>query len=104
MSITDLDPAQLQEVKKQLDQVGFGSLVYFSQLFFPPHLALFPYPHLFHLQKAESDSQELDHLTTSYQQLKQAQSKFKSCVTDVNQLGPESKGTRTDLCATNEQD
>ncbi|KAK1926268.1 Prefoldin [Papiliotrema laurentii] len=55
VSITDLDPAQLQEVKKQLDQ-------------------------------------ELDHLTTSYQQLKQAQSKFKSCVTDVNQLGPESKG------------
>jgi hypothetical protein len=32
VSITDLDPAQLQEVKKQLDQVGFGSLVYFSQL------------------------------------------------------------------------
>ncbi|WVW81516.1 prefoldin, alpha subunit [Kwoniella bestiolae CBS 10118] len=55
VNITDLDPAQLQEVKKQLDQ-------------------------------------ELDHLTNSYSQLKQAQTKFKSCVENVNSLKPTSKG------------
>ncbi|WWC85545.1 prefoldin, alpha subunit [Kwoniella dendrophila CBS 6074] len=54
VNITDLDPTQLQEVKKQLDQ-------------------------------------ELDHLTNSYSQLKQAQTKFKSCVENVNSLKPESK-------------
>ena len=41
--------------------------------------------------------QELDHLTNSYQQLKQAQAKFKSCVNDVKELGPSSKGTYTHL-------
>ena len=39
-----------------------------------------------------ADEQELEHLTTSYQQLKQAQTKFKSCANDVNELTPESKG------------
>ncbi|KAE8543062.1 prefoldin, alpha subunit [Cryptococcus gattii VGV] len=37
--------------------------------------------------------QELDHLTTSYSQLKQAQTKFKSCIANVNELSPTSKGT-----------
>ncbi|WVQ94010.1 prefoldin, alpha subunit [Kwoniella sp. CBS 9459] len=55
VNITDLDPTQLQEVKKQLDQ-------------------------------------ELDHLTSSYSQLKQAQTKFRSCVDNVNSLTPSSKG------------
>ncbi|WRT63588.1 prefoldin, alpha subunit [Kwoniella shivajii] len=55
VNITDLEPAQLQEVKKQLDQ-------------------------------------ELDHLTNSYSQLKQAHTKFKSCVENVSSLTPKSKG------------
>ncbi|ORY25160.1 Prefoldin [Naematelia encephala] len=55
VQLQDLDPAQLQEVKKQLDQ-------------------------------------ELDHLTNSYQQLKQAQSKFRACANDINELTPSSKG------------
>ncbi|KGB77206.1 prefoldin alpha subunit [Cryptococcus deuterogattii R265] len=36
--------------------------------------------------------QELDHLTTSYSQLKQAQTKFKSCIANVDELSPTSKG------------
>ncbi|WWC57847.1 prefoldin, alpha subunit [Kwoniella dejecticola CBS 10117] len=55
VNVTDLEPAQLQEVKKQLDQ-------------------------------------ELDHLTNSYSQLKQAQTKFKTCIENVNSLRPDSKG------------
>ncbi|EIW67812.1 hypothetical protein TREMEDRAFT_63703 [Tremella mesenterica DSM 1558] len=55
IDITDLSPAQLQEVKKQLDA-------------------------------------ELDHLTNSYSQLKQAQAKFKACVNDIGELTPKSKG------------
>ncbi|WVQ80450.1 prefoldin, alpha subunit [Cryptococcus sp. DSM 104549] len=55
VQLTDLDPMQLQEVKKQLDQ-------------------------------------ELDHLTNSYSQLKQAQTKFKSCIENVAELKPASKG------------
>lgn len=39
--------------------------------------------------------QELDHLTSSYQQLKQAQTKFKSCVSDISELKPSSKGQST---------
>ena len=35
---------------------------------------------------------ELEHLTNSYGQLKQAQSKFKSCVNDINELTPSAKG------------
>ncbi|KAI9635986.1 Prefoldin subunit-domain-containing protein [Dioszegia hungarica] len=55
VQLTDLEPIQLQEVKKQLDQ-------------------------------------ELDHLTTSYQQLKQAQAKFRSCLSDLGELTPSAKG------------
>ncbi|TXT07391.1 hypothetical protein VHUM_03111 [Vanrija humicola] len=54
IQITDLDPNQLQEVKKQLDE-------------------------------------ELDHLTNSFGQLKQAQTKFRSCVADVDELTPASE-------------
>ncbi|RSH79057.1 subunit of tubulin prefoldin [Apiotrichum porosum] len=51
VQITDLDPQQLQEVKKQLDE-------------------------------------ELDHLTNSFGQLKQAQAKFRSCMSDIDELTP----------------
>lgn len=65
VQITDLDPNQLQEVKKQLDEVGNIS----------PRLP-----------------QELDHLTSSFGQLKSAQAKFRSCVSDIDDLKPEAKG------------
>ncbi|BEI91528.1 uncharacterized protein CcaverHIS019_0403480 [Cutaneotrichosporon cavernicola] len=51
ITLTDLDPNQLQEVKKQLDE-------------------------------------ELDHLTSSFAQLKQAQAKFRGCVGDIDELKP----------------
>ncbi|KAL7418937.1 subunit of tubulin prefoldin [Cryptotrichosporon argae] len=57
VQLTDLDPAQLSEVKKQLDE-------------------------------------ELDHLTTSYAQLKAAQTKFKGAAADIAQLTPASKGKK----------
>lgn len=34
----------------------------------------------------------MEHLTGSYQQLKQAQAKFRSCVSDISELTPTSKG------------
>lgn len=37
--------------------------------------------------------QELDHLTSSYQQLKSAQAKFKGCLNDIDELNANSKGT-----------
>ena len=69
VNLTDLDPMQLQEVKKQLDQVSQWSK-----------------------SRAPTDRQELEHLTTSYQQLKQAQAKFRSCANEINELTPASKG------------
>ena len=36
--------------------------------------------------------QELDHLTTSYSQLKQAQAKFRSCMSDIGELTASAKG------------
>ncbi|ORX33567.1 Prefoldin [Kockovaella imperatae] len=36
--------------------------------------------------------QEIEHLTSSYSQLKSAQAKFKSCASDVEELKPSSKG------------
>ncbi|WOO80193.1 putative prefoldin subunit 5 [Vanrija pseudolonga] len=71
IQITDLDPNQLQEVKKQLDEVGVDVSAV------PPRLA--------------HTHQELDHLTNSFGQLKQAQSKFRSCVADVDELTPASE-------------
>ncbi len=38
------------------------------------------------LTMGHDQMQELDHLTNSFGQLKQAQTKFKSCVNDVNEL------------------
>ncbi|KIK04437.1 hypothetical protein K443DRAFT_93068 [Laccaria amethystina LaAM-08-1] len=35
---------------------------------------------------------ELNHLTSSFAQLKQAQAKFKSCIENVNEVKPENKG------------
>ncbi|EIW77716.1 Prefoldin alpha subunit [Coniophora puteana RWD-64-598 SS2] len=36
---------------------------------------------------------ELQHLSSSFQQLKQAQAKFKSCIENVNTVKPQNKGT-----------
>ena len=70
VNLTDLDLNQLQDVKKQLDSVSYVSC----------------------LVKGFTDEQELEHLTGSYQQLKQAQAKFRSCVSDISELTPSSKG------------
>ncbi|EDR02187.1 uncharacterized protein LACBIDRAFT_332595 [Laccaria bicolor S238N-H82] len=35
---------------------------------------------------------ELNHLTSSFAQLKQAQAKFKSCIENVNEVKPQNKG------------
>lgn len=39
--------------------------------------------------------QELDHLTNSFGQLKQAQAKFRSCMSDIDELTPATTGTST---------
>ncbi|KAF7971856.1 hypothetical protein HWV62_20491 [Athelia sp. TMB] len=36
--------------------------------------------------------EELNHLTNSFTQLKQAQAKFKSCIENVNEVKPQNKG------------
>ncbi|KAF8736951.1 hypothetical protein AX14_013684 [Amanita brunnescens Koide BX004] len=54
ISVTDLDIAQLTDVKKQLEE-------------------------------------ELNHLTNSFAQLKQAQAKFKTCTKNVEEIKPENK-------------
>ncbi|KAG1820031.1 Prefoldin subunit-domain-containing protein [Suillus variegatus] len=37
--------------------------------------------------------EELNHLTNSFAQLKQAQAKFKSCIENVREIKPQNKGT-----------
>ncbi|KAF8876797.1 Prefoldin subunit-domain-containing protein [Gymnopilus junonius] len=54
INVTDLDIAQLSEVRKQLED-------------------------------------ELNHLTNSFAQLKQAQAKFKACLENVKEVKPENK-------------
>ena len=80
VNLTDLDLNQLQDVKKQLDAVSFG----------------------FVLVKGFTNEQELEHLTGSYQQLKQAQAKFRSCVSDISELTPSSKGRFSGLASWDE--
>jgi prefoldin alpha subunit len=75
IQLDQLNPTQLQEVKKQLDQVSYTRL---NPLRWATELNCF---------------QELDHLTTSYSQLKQAQNKFRSCVSDISEFTPASKGS-----------
>ncbi|KAF8808934.1 Prefoldin alpha subunit [Phlegmacium glaucopus] len=55
INVTDLDIAQLTEVRKQLED-------------------------------------ELNHLTNSFAQLKQAQAKFNACIENVNEVKSENKG------------
>jgi prefoldin alpha subunit len=40
--------------------------------------------------------QELNHLTNSFAQLKQAQAKFKACIENVNEVKKENKGVFTE--------
>lgn len=44
-----------------------------------------------------SITKELNHLTNSFTQLKQAQAKFKACIDNVNEVKPENKGMPTVL-------
>ena len=41
---------------------------------------------------ADEHHQELNHLTNSFAQLKQAQAKFKACLENVTEVKPENKG------------
>lgn len=41
--------------------------------------------------------QELDHLTSSYAQLKQAQAKFRSCISDIDELTPVTQSMSTTI-------
>jgi len=73
VSVTDLDVSQLSDVRRQLEEVG-------RDVF---------YPSKFHWCRA---TQELNHLTNSFAQLKQAQAKFKSCIENVGEVKPQNKG------------
>jgi prefoldin alpha subunit len=72
INISDLDITQLSEVRKQLEEVSVPVMLYKYQL-----LTCF---------------QELNHLTNSFAQLKQAQAKFKGCIENVNEVKKENKG------------
>lgn len=78
INVADLDIQQLADVRRQLEEVNFP----FSSL----------------VDSADSDihvlqrTQELNHLTSSFAQLKQAQSKFKSCLENVGEVKPKNAG------------
>ena len=85
IAVQDLDFKQLSEVKKQLDDVRPLSLS-------PP---LSPTLRSFVRADLRFDGfqQELEHLTNSFGQLKQAQAKFKACVNDVSEIDPKNTST-----------
>ncbi|KXN85524.1 putative prefoldin subunit 5 [Leucoagaricus sp. SymC.cos] len=71
INIADLDVAQLADIKKQLDEARF----LFSCLCVNRLIPL----------------QELNHLTSSFAQLKQAQAKFKTCIDNIGEVKPQNK-------------
>lgn len=73
VNLTDLDVSQLSEVRRQLEEV----LVPFS----PDDLLGLTFV------------KELNHLTNSFAQLKQAQAKFKACIENIGEMQPEKKST-----------
>lgn len=78
VNVADLDIAQLSEVRKQLEDVGVDK-------FWPFFGAI-----------ADKCLQELNHLTNSFAQLKQAQAKFKACLENVAEVKPANKGACPD--------
>ncbi|KAH0835695.1 Prefoldin subunit-domain-containing protein [Lanmaoa asiatica] len=77
INVADLDTQQLADVRRQLEEVNL-----------PPFS-------LVHSADSEihTCTQELNHLTSSFAQLKQAQSKFKSCLENVGEVKPKNAGT-----------
>ena len=70
VNISDLDLSSLAEVKRQLEEVLLLSKKHID---------------------ATYTAKELSHLTNSLVQLKQAQSKFKSCIENVAELKPQNQ-------------
>lgn len=76
VNVADLDLAQLADVKRQLDQ---ASAIRISRSF---------------ISITYCDcTQELEHLTSSFAQLKQAQAKFNACAENVTQVAPPNAST-----------
>lgn len=74
INISDLDIAQLSDVRKQLEEVSRSGLAA--------------------EKKTEMSAlrQELNHLTNSFAQLRQAQAKFKACIENVSEAKAGNKG------------
>ena len=78
VNVADLDIAQLADVKRQLDQ---ASVIQTSRSFI-------------WITYCDFDcTQELEHLTSSFAQLKQAQAKFSACAENVTQVAPPNAST-----------
>lgn len=67
INVADLDLQQLADVRRQLEEVDYL---------------------VFSFAYSIDRTQELNHLTSSFAQLKQAQSKFKSCLENVAEVKP----------------
>lgn len=78
VQLTDLNFSQLQEVKRQLDEVSLPMECFIAT----DSLTLRP----------SGRQQEVEHLTTSFGQLKQAQAKYRSCVNDIEEVKPTTAG------------
>jgi|ERR1700722_3929643 len=72
INVADLDVSQLSDVRRQLEEVC-------------------PIP-LLHRCDTDHSFKELNHLTNSFAQLKQAQAKFKTCMENVGEIKPQNKG------------
>lgn len=72
VNVADLDIAQLVDVKRQLDQASVMTMIIYGD----HDLLRFCF------------AQELEHLTSSFAQLKQAQAKFNACADNVTQIAP----------------
>jgi prefoldin alpha subunit len=81
VQLTDLSAQQLSDVKRQLDEVGPGVFPSFSP-FYPSR----------ELIDHRGRNQEIEHLTTSFTSLKQAQSKYRGCLNDITQVDETTKG------------
>lgn len=70
VNVADLDIAQLVDVKRQLDQASVIIMIIYGTMTYC------------------GCAQELEHLTSSFAQLKQAQAKFNACADNVTQIAP----------------
>ena len=77
INVADLDIQQLADVRRQLEEVNLPLFSLVGTADSEIHIAR---------------TQELNHLTSSFAQLKQAQSKFKSCLENVGEVKPKNAG------------